>query len=199
MIAIVDYGMGNVLSVRHAFEKLGETVVVTDDKATLYQADIIVLPGVGSFQAAMKEIYSRDLYDLLIDLAKTKPFLGICLGMQLLFSEGTEGEVAKGLNLIPGTVRKINTDYILPHVGWNQLKISDMHPAFKSFEQTFVYFVHTYQAETDDRYIVAKSNYGEAITAIVRSGHIFGIQFHPEKSADVGSDIIQTFLNEVKR
>lgn len=87
MIAIVDYGMGNVLSVRHAFEKLGETVVVTDDKATLYQADIIVLPGVGSFQAAMKEIYSRDLYDLLIDLAKTKPFLGICLGMQLLFSE----------------------------------------------------------------------------------------------------------------
>lgn len=83
---------------------------------------------------------------------------------------GTEGEVAKGLNLIPGTVRKINTDYILPHVGWNQLKISDMHPAFKSFEQTFVYFVHTYQAETDDRYIVAKSNYGEAITAIVRSG-----------------------------
>ncbi len=199
MIAIVDYGMGNVLSVRHAFEKLGESIVVTDDPATLRQADIIVLPGVGSFQAAMKEIYDRDLYDVLIALAKTKPFLGICLGMQLLFSEGTEGEVTKGLDLIPGRVRKINTDYILPHVGWNQLTISEHHPAFKGFEQAFVYFVHTYQAETDAQYIVAKSTYGEDITAIVRSGHIFGIQFHPEKSADVGSDIIQTFLNEVKR
>jgi glutamine amidotransferase len=199
MIAIIDYGMGNVLSVRHAFEKLGETVIVTDDHKALREADIIVLPGVGSFQAAMKEIHDRNLFDILIELAEKKPFLGICLGMQLLFSEGTEGEITKGLDLIPGTVRKINTDYVLPHVGWNQLTIAEDHPAFKAFEQTFVYFVHTYQAETDDQYIVAKSTYGEDITAIVRKGHIFGIQFHPEKSAEVGSDIIQTFLDEVKK
>lgn len=198
MIAIVDYGMGNILSVRHAFEKLDETVIVTDNPSTLQKAEIIILPGVGSFQAAMKEIEERRLYDVLIDLAKTKPFLGICLGMQLLFTEGTEGSTTKGLNLIPGKVRKIETPYILPHVGWNQLTISERHPAFKTFEQAFVYFVHTYQAETNEQYVLAKTTYGEDVTAIVRSGHIFGIQFHPEKSAEIGSEIIQTFLDEVR-
>ncbi|GEN56249.1 imidazole glycerol phosphate synthase subunit HisH [Halolactibacillus alkaliphilus] len=199
MIAIVDYGMGNVLSVRHAFEHLNQTVIVTDKPEELRKASHIILPGVGSFQAAMEEIHARNLYDLLIELAQTKPFLGICLGMQLLFTEGTEGKHTEGLDLIPGTIRKIKTDYILPHVGWNQLMISNQHKAFKQYEQAFVYFVHTYQAETDDKYIVAKSTYGEDITAIVRKDNIFGIQFHPEKSAKIGSSIIQTFLNEVTK
>lgn len=198
MIAIVDYGMGNVLSVRHAFEKLGYDVMVTDDKEKLLEATHVILPGVGSFRAAMEEIDKRGLRQFLVDLAKNKPFLGICLGMQLLFTTGEEGEVTEGLNVIPGTVKKIKTDLILPHVGWNQLSISDNATGFKPFDKQFVYFVHTYQALTASKFKVATTTYGEEVTAIVRDGHVFGIQFHPEKSADVGSAIIKQFLEEVK-
>lgn len=197
MIAIVDYGMGNVLSVRHAFEKLGHEVCLTDDINQLKEASHIVLPGVGSFKAAMEEIESRGLKNDLIALAKTKPFLGICLGMQLLFTASEEVEQTAGLNLIPGVVRKIKTDYLLPHIGWNQLTISHEHHAFRYLDQAFVYFVHTYQADTDAKYVVAEAEYGEPITAMVRRNNIFGIQFHPEKSADVGANILKTFLEEV--
>ncbi|SEN47820.1 glutamine amidotransferase [Amphibacillus marinus] len=198
MIAIVDYGMGNVASVRAAFEKLGYQVVVTDDHQLLREASHLILPGVGSFQAAMAEIEERNLKQLLIQLAKSKPFLGICLGMQLLFEEGTEGGHSSGLGLIPGKVTRIQTPYILPHIGWNQLTVTDLVPSFQDFNEAFVYFVHTFAAETAANYIVATADYGTDVTAIVRNKNIYGIQFHPEKSADIGSRIIKTFLNEVQ-
>lgn len=198
MIAIVDYGMGNVASVKTAFERLGYEVIITDDPEQLRRASHLILPGVGSFQAAMEEIEKRNLKELLQELAQVKPFLGICLGMQLLFTEGKEGGTTEGLALIPGTVERIDTPHILPHIGWNQLVISSDQPSFQSFQQKHVYFVHTFAAKTDPSYIVAKTNYGTEVTAIVRKGSIFGIQFHPEKSAEVGSEILQTFLKEVQ-
>ncbi|WP_017472090.1 imidazole glycerol phosphate synthase subunit HisH [Amphibacillus jilinensis] len=199
MIAIIDYGMGNVASVQTAFENLGYQVVLTDDHATLRKASHIILPGVGSFQAAMDEIEARDLKQILIELAETKPFLGICLGMQLLFTEGTEGGLTKGLDLIPGSVDRIDTTHLLPHIGWNQLQVTDLVPSFKAFNNEFVYFVHTFAANTMAKYIVATANYGVEVTAIVRKGNVFGIQFHPEKSATIGGEILKTFLEEVKK
>jgi glutamine amidotransferase len=181
MIAIVDYGMGNVASVQTAFERIGHQVVITDDPTQLRQASHLILPGVGSFQAAMEEIENRGLKEILKELALTKPFLGICLGMQLLFSEGLEGGGTKGLDLIPGTVERIDTPYILPHVGWNQLNICEDHNAFTKFTDKHVYFVHTFAAKTEPRYIVARAQYGEDVTAIVKKGSLYGIQFHPEK------------------
>ncbi|WP_067844249.1 imidazole glycerol phosphate synthase subunit HisH [Amphibacillus sediminis] len=197
MIAIVDYGMGNVASVQTAFEKLGYPVIITDQPDQLKAASHIILPGVGSFQAAMAEIEARQLADLLKELALTKPFLGICLGMQLLFTTGYENGLTKGLNLIPGTVERIETPQLLPHIGWNELKITDLVPSFKRFDGSYVYFVHSYAARTSAEYTVAYTDYDAEITAIVKKGHVYGIQFHPEKSAHIGSEIIKTFLNEV--
>ncbi|SDB89931.1 glutamine amidotransferase [Pelagirhabdus alkalitolerans] len=199
MIAIVDYGMGNTKSVQNAFENLGYQTIITDDHQTLREASHIILPGVGSFQAAIEEIERRQLKQLLIELAENKPFLGICLGMQLLFTEGTEGGKTAGLDLIPGTIDRIQTDYLLPHIGWNQLNVTDNLKSFQSFDQEFVYFVHTFQAYTSKRYIVATTEYQTDITAIVNKEHIYGIQFHPEKSGKVGTKIIQAFLKEVEK
>lgn len=197
MIAIVDYGMGNVASVQSAFELLGYEVLITDQPKLLEKASHIILPGVGSFQAAMNEIESRGLTDVLRELATKKPFLGICLGMQLLFSEGFEGGKTKGLNLIPGKVRRIETPYILPHIGWNQLTITPNQPEFQKYKEQYVYFVHTFAAQTEENYIVAQADYGSKVTAIVKKGSIYGIQFHPEKSGAVGINILKSFLKEV--
>ncbi|WP_138414621.1 imidazole glycerol phosphate synthase subunit HisH [Aquibacillus sediminis] len=194
MIAIVDYGMGNVASVSTAFKRLGYEVLLTDKEEELERASHIILPGVGSFQAAVQEINDRNLKQPLQRLAKQKPFLGICLGMQLLFTEGYEGATSKGLNLIPGTIEKIETDLLLPHIGWNALHINETHQPFTAFQDKHVYFVHSFAANTTDDYIVATAEYGTNIPAIVQNGHVFGIQFHPEKSGEVGVDILKTFL-----
>ncbi|GGM37781.1 imidazole glycerol phosphate synthase subunit HisH [Paraliobacillus quinghaiensis] len=197
MIAIVDYGMGNIASVKTALNNLGYDVIITDDSKKLEAASHIILPGVGSFQAAVEEIEKRGLKEVLQSLAKDKPFLGICLGMQLLFTEGYENGTTKGLDLIPGTVEKIETPYLLPHIGWNALDITPDEPNFVDFQDQHVYFVHTFAANTDDKYIVATAEYGPNVTAIVRSGLIYGIQFHPEKSGEVGLAILKAFLQEV--
>lgn len=199
MIAIVDYGMGNVASVQSAFEQLGYEVLITDHPKQLEKASHIILPGVGSFQAAMNEIESRGLTSVLQALSIKKPFLGICLGMQLLFSEGFEGGETKGLNLIPGKVRRIETPYILPHIGWNQLTITPNQPEFQKYNGQYVYFVHTFAAQTEENYIVAQADYGSQVTAIVKKGSIYGIQFHPEKSGAVGLNILKSFLKEVAK
>ncbi|WP_077621846.1 imidazole glycerol phosphate synthase subunit HisH [Sediminibacillus massiliensis] len=199
MIAIVDYGMGNVASVSTAFKRLGYEVLITDNKEELESASHIILPGVGSFQAAMEEIESRGLKQTLQGLSEQKPFLGICLGMQLLFSKGYEGGDTEGLDIIPGTVEKIETDYLLPHIGWNALEINgDIH-TFKEFEGKHVYFVHTFAARTDEKYLAATSEYGAEIPAIVKKGNVYGIQFHPEKSGEIGVEIIKTFLQEEQK
>ncbi|WP_117169544.1 imidazole glycerol phosphate synthase subunit HisH [Paraliobacillus sediminis] len=197
MIAIVDYGMGNIASVETALHNLGYDVIVTDNPAQLAKSSHIILPGVGSFQAAVEEIEKRNLKEVLQTLAENKPFLGICLGMQLLFTEGLEGGNTKGLDLIPGTIEKIETNYLLPHIGWNALDIADNQPNFELFQDQHVYFVHSFAAKTDKQYIVATTEYGSDVTAIVKSGLTYGIQFHPEKSGEVGAAILKAFLQEV--
>lgn len=199
MIAVVDYGMGNTASVAKAVRQLGCDSVLTDDTEILQEASHIILPGVGSFCSAMEEIEKRDLLIPLITLAKSKPFLGICLGMQLLFSEGVEGGHSKGLNLIPGKVARIKTTERLPHIGWNSLHVPSGKPNWGSVEGKYMYFVHSYQAETDKRFIVSYTEYGAEIPAIVRNGSIFGMQFHPEKSGAAGLELLQLFLQEAKK
>ncbi|WP_186577342.1 imidazole glycerol phosphate synthase subunit HisH [Aquibacillus kalidii] len=194
MIAIVDYGMGNVASVSNAFKRLGHDVTLTDNVEKLKQATHIILPGVGSFQAAMEEIRERGLKEPLQQLAKEKPFLGICLGMQLLFTTGFENGVTEGLDIIPGTVEQIDTPYLLPHIGWNALTIKEGHTAFLPFQDKHVYFVHTFEARTEANYLVATTDYGTEIPGIVQNGYVYGIQFHPEKSGEVGVEILKAFL-----
>jgi imidazole glycerol-phosphate synthase subunit HisH len=194
MIAIVDYGMGNIASVRNALQKLGHHTCISDDPQLLEQASHLILPGVGSFQAAVEEINKRGLREVLQKLAERKPVLGICLGMHLLFSEGLEGGRSQGLDLIPGQVEKIKTDYLLPHIGWNQLKINEEENMFRDFHDKHVYFVHSYQAKTLSKYVVATAEYDNHIPAIVQNDHVFGMQFHPEKSGKVGYELIKTFL-----
>ncbi|UOQ85736.1 imidazole glycerol phosphate synthase subunit HisH [Gracilibacillus salinarum] len=196
MIAIVDYGMGNVASVKTAFERLGYQVMITDSIEQLEQASHIILPGVGSFQAAAEEINQRQLKEPLIRLAKEKPFLGICLGMQLLFETGYENGISDGLGLIPGNVNVIETEYILPHIGWNQLQIENQNQTFAPLEGKHVYFVHSFQAQTEQNYLVATTDYGAKIPAIVQNGLVYGMQFHPEKSGEAGVELLKLFMQE---
>ncbi len=166
MIAIVDYGMGNVASVKTAFQRLGYEVEITDSVERLEAATHIILPGVGSFQAAVEEINQRNLVKPLRRLAKEKPFLGICLGMQLLFDKGYENGISDGLGLIPGEVNMIETEYILPHIGWNQLQIENNNQPFASFQDKHVYFVHSFQARTEQQFLVTTADYGTKIPGI---------------------------------
>lgn len=199
MIAIVNYGMGNVASVSMAFQSLGYEVCITDQRDTLQKASHIILPGVGSFQAAVEEIEKRGLRETLRELAQEKPFLGICLGMQLLFSEGDEGGISKGLDVIPGRVEKMKTNLLLPHIGWNTLNITNNKDEFGVFQDKHVYFVHSYQVFTEPKYIVASTDYEVDVPAIVRNGHIVGMQFHPEKSSDIGMQLLKTFLTSTNK
>ncbi|ENH96987.1 imidazole glycerol phosphate synthase subunit HisH [Gracilibacillus halophilus YIM-C55.5] len=194
MIAIVDYGMGNVASVKTAFQNLGYQVTITDDIEELQHASHIILPGVGSFKAAVEEIRQRQLLEALQQLATEKPFLGICLGMQLLFERGYENGESDGLAIIPGTVEQIETDYLLPHIGWNQLQVALDDDEWNQFEGNHVYFVHTYQAVSESKYLVATTDYGTTIPAIVQKGNVYGMQFHPEKSSEVGVQLLKKFM-----
>ncbi|PWU68754.1 imidazole glycerol phosphate synthase subunit HisH [Gracilibacillus dipsosauri] len=194
MIAIVDYGMGNVASVTTAFQKLGYEIEITDSVERLKKASHIILPGVGSFKAAVEEIETRGLMQPLRELAKEKPFIGICLGMQLLFEKGYENGLTEGLGLIPGTVERIETSFILPHIGWNQLQIENQNEAFAKLRDKHVYFVHSYQATTQQKYLVATTNYGARVPAMVRDRNVFGIQFHPEKSGEVGVELLKIVM-----
>ncbi|SDL70054.1 imidazole glycerol phosphate synthase subunit HisH [Sediminibacillus halophilus] len=199
MIAIIDYGMGNVASVSTALYKLGYEVTITDDREVLQEATHIVLPGVGSFQAAMEEIEKRGLKNLLREMAEEKPFLGICLGMQLLFDKGFEGGETEGLSILPGTIEKMETKHILPHIGWNALEAEGEGNPFSQYTGKHVYFVHSFAVQTNEAYIAATAEYGMTVPAIVKKGKVYGIQFHPEKSGEVGVDILKTFLQEAAR
>lgn len=189
MIAIIDYGMGNIGNVKRALEKLGYEACLTDSPALIEQAEAVLLPGVGSFKAAMEEIEKRQLTGLLKEQAKKKPLIGICLGMQLFFEMGEEGGTTKGLGLIPGVVKKMNVSLPLPHMGWNRLNVRQ-----GSVKETYVYFVHSYRVETLDKWIVATADYEEVIPAIVQKDRVIGMQFHPEKSGDDGLRLIQQAL-----
>ena len=203
MIAIIDYDAGNIKSVEKALLSLGEEVVVTRDENTILQADGVILPGVGAFGDAMNKLHSYHLVDVIRKyVEKGKPFLGICLGLQLLFESSEESPGEEGLHLLDGRILRIPaTEGIkIPHIGWNDLHFPNQGRLFKGIsEQAYVYFVHSYYLEAADPGIVtATTEYGTLIHASVEKGNVFACQFHPEKSSEVGLKILQNFIEITK-
>lgn len=199
MIAIVDYGVGNLFSLKSSFSSIGAEVTVTGHKAEIEKADKIILPGVGAFEDAAKKLFQSGLGEAVINEArKGKPIMGICLGMQLLFDKSYEYGEHNGLGLIPGTVRPISDvipkDLKIPHIGWNALDFKKDSPINKYINNgDFVYFVHSFYAADCENYIVSTAEYGTELTASVQNKNVFGCQFHPEKSGDVGLKILKAF------
>lgn len=196
MIAIIDYGMGNLHSVSKAVERLGYEVVVTDDPEVIMAADGAILPGVGAFGDAMEHLRDTGLDEVTKAYAATgKPLLGICLGMQLLFTEGEEHGDNKGLDLLPGRVVRFQGDYKIPHMGWNKLEFRRESPLLQGLEEGHVYFVHSFHAlPVDEGDLLATTDYFQQVTAIVGRGSVYGMQFHPEKSGDLGMRLLGNFL-----
>lgn len=203
MIAIIDYGAGNIQSVNKALKYIGCDALVTRDKDVILKSDGAVLPGVGSFGDTMDTMNAYGIKDTVIEYTKSgRPFLGICLGLQLLFSESEESPEAKGLGIFDGTISKIPSgDGIkIPHIGWNSLDIKIKDGIFKDIEgNPYVYFVHSYYLKAADKNIVAaQTKYGVTIDAAVAKGNIFATQFHPEKSGETGLKILKNFADIVK-
>lgn len=196
MIAIVDYGAGNIFSVKNALDYLGLANCLTSDKEFIKSADKIILPGVGAFPSAMKMLENSGLVETIKSEATKKPFLGICLGMQLIFEKGYEFEECNGLGLIKGSVRKMESkDLIIPHMGWNKLEVlNDCRLLDGLSDSEYVYFVHSYKAECNDKNISAYCEYGGKVPALVHDGkYVYGAQFHPEKSGETGLKILKNF------
>ncbi len=199
MVAVVDYGVGNLFSLKSSFEAIGTEVTVTADRETIARADRIILPGVGAFEDAAKKLRSSGLADFICEQAgRGKPLLGICLGMQLLFDKSYEYGVHEGLGLIHGTVRPIAdvapAGYKIPHIGWNALHFTRPNGLFAGLcEGDCVYFVHSYYATDCEDAVIATTEYGAPLTAAVACGNVLGCQFHPEKSGSVGLKILKAF------
>ncbi len=204
MIAIVDYGVGNLFSLVSSFKAIGVDAVATGDREIIEKADKIVLPGVGAFGDAAEKLASSGLSEVVIEQAKNgKPLLGICLGMQLLFEKSYEYGEHKGLGLIKGEIRSIKevipSDYKVPHIGWNALKFKgEKSPIFKYLNDgDCVYFVHSFYGANCENSVIATAEYGAELTAAVSDKNVFGCQFHPEKSGKVGLNILRAFC-EIK-
>ena len=196
MIAIIDYGAGNIFSVKNALDYLGLAGELTSDPEAIRKADALILPGVGAFPSAMQMLHDSGLTNIIQEEAHKKPFLGICLGMQLIFEKGYEFEECNGLGLIPGKVEKIVApDMVIPHMGWNKLEYQIDCPLLHNLgEEAYVYFVHSYQAVVAPEYLAAYVTYGGQIPAMVYDGKtVFGAQFHPEKSGETGLQILRNF------
>jgi glutamine amidotransferase len=197
MIAIIDYGVGNLFSLKSSFKAVGYDTVVTGDKDVIAKADKLILPGVGAFPDASKKLFESGLADVVKQQVELgKPLLGVCLGMQLLFSESHEYGICKGLGLIDGKVVYIDIpkEYKIPHIGWNALQFKKQCPLLKYVKEgDCVYFVHSYHAVDCENSLVATAEYSKDITAIVQKGNVFGCQFHPEKSGEVGLNILKAF------
>ena len=200
MIAIIDYGVGNLFSLRSSLKEIGAEAVVTSDEKVIAEADRIILPGVGAFEDAARKLRESGMADVVKkEAAAGKPMMGICLGMQLMFDVGYEYGVHEGLGLIRGSVRPIAdvipADYKIPHIGWNLLKFRKESPLFKYIkEDDYVYFVHSYYAAECDDSVIAVTEYGAELTAAVAAGNVYGCQFHPEKSGEVGMKILKAFV-----
>lgn len=198
MIAIIDYDAGNLKSVEKALQYLGEECIVTRDKEKLLKADKIILPGVGAFCDAMEKLHKFGLVDVIHKLVKeNKPFLGICLGLQLMFESSEEGPGVKGLGLLPGKIVKFpeKEGFKIPHMGWNSIDVKEGSRLFKGVSNnSYVYFVHSYylQAENEND-VAATTEYITHVHASVEHDNIFACQFHPEKSGDVGLRILKNF------
>jgi glutamine amidotransferase len=195
MNVIIDYEVGNIFSVQRGLERAGISSVLSSDKEVILKADLLILPGVGAFQDAMDSLEQRQLVDVIKEFVKTgKPMIGICLGMQLLFDYSMEFGKRKGLGLIPGQVLEFDIEEKVPHMGWNDLSIQQDDLIVKRIKTgEFVYFVHSFYAETDAKYIIADTQYGIRVPAIVNKDNVYGMQFHPEKSGDVGLRLMQQF------
>lgn len=204
MIAIIDYGAGNIQSVYKALKFIGADCKVTSDKDEILNAEGAILPGVGSFGDAMNTMTKRGIKDTIIEYTKSgKPFLGICLGLQLLFPESEETPGVKGLDIFKGTITKIpnqNRTLKIPHMGWNNISIKQKNGIFKDIEgEPYVYFVHSFYLKAQDKDIVAATTqYGVEIDAAVQKGNIIATQFHPEKSGEVGLKMLKNFVEMVK-
>ena len=208
MITVVDYGMGNLRSVSKALEHLGAACAVTSDPRQVERADKLILPGVGAFDAAMQELTSRQLVEpIKAAIAKGTPYLGICLGLQLLFEESEEGAGARGFGCLRGKVRRFperpatrasQTRLKIPHMGWNQV-ISTQHgcPLLKGIpDRSYFYFVHSYYADPAERDLVAlEADHGVSFAAMVWRGNLFATQFHPEKSQALGLELLRRFID----
>lgn len=199
MVAIIDYDAGNIKSVEKALKALGYEAVLTRDRETLLQADHVILPGVGAFGDAMEKLHSYGLVDVIHEIVEQKiPFLGICLGLQLMFESSEETPGVEGLSLLKGKIVRIPEacGLKIPHIGWNSLKYPNTGRLFQGInEDAYVYFVHSYYLKAQEREIVkATTEYGTLIDASVEKDNVFGCQFHPEKSSDVGMKILQNFL-----
>ena len=207
MIAIVDYGVGNLFSLSSSFRAIGYEATVTSDPSLIRAADKIILPGVGAFEDAANKLFASGLGDLVIEQARAgKPILGICLGMQLLFDRSFEYGEHKGLGLIKGDIRPISdvipADLKIPHIGWNALSFSEPRAEIFKYlkEGDHVYFVHSFYGANCDESVIATTEYGATLTAAVADKNVFGCQFHPEKSGEVGLSILRAFCeSEVRK
>ena len=195
-IAIIDYGAGNLFSVKNALDYIGADSTVTKSADVLEKADKIILPGVGAFADAMKKLGETGLIQTIKEQAQKKPLLGICLGMQMLFDKSYEFGETDGLGLIPGTVELMTPpDLLIPQIGWNRLLYNEKCPILDGLgDEPYVYFVHSYHASgTDESDVSAVTAYGETFPAAVEKGNLFACQFHPEKSGRVGLQILRNF------
>ena len=204
MIAIIDYGVGNLFSVEKAFAAIGEDVKVTGEAKDLKIADKLVLPGVGAFGDCMKNLEATGLVPVIMkQIANKKPLLGICVGLQILFEGSEESPNVKGLGIFKGMVRRINAPQLkIPHMGWNAILMRNVELGIRNDlfsdlnEKPYFYFVHSYHAVPEDKnLIVATTDYGETLTAAVAKDNIYATQFHPEKSGDVGLQLLKNFVN----
>ena len=195
-IAIVDYGAGNLMSVHNSLDFLGYENKIAASPEVIEQAAGVILPGVGAFPDAMDALHASGLTDAVLEAAKTKPFLGICLGMQMLFEESDEVRPCKGLGLLPGRIERIRTSLKLPQIGWNALDILRPNAMTEGVQQgDYVYFVHSFMAvPAEEGDLAAVTDYGARVPAMVARGNLFGCQFHPEKSGKVGLEMLKNFV-----
>ncbi len=199
MLVIIDYGVGNLFSLKSSFAAINVEAIVSSNKDVILNADRIILPGVGAFEDASRKLRESGLDVVLKECAKKgTPIMGICLGMQMLFDRSYENGCFEGLGLIKGEVRPIKDvipeDFKIPQIGWNALDFKNESPIFKYIKEgDYVYFVHSFYATNCDESLIASTNYGAPLTAAVQSKNVYGCQFHPEKSGDVGLRILKAF------
>ena len=198
-VAVLDYGAGNLRSVQRALERAGAMVTVTTDAAVAAHADALVVPGVGHYGQCVRQFVAAGLRELVEGwVADGKPLLGICVGMQILYPFSEEDPGVAGLNLLPGSVKRLPPDVTVPHMGWNTVEAQRDDTLLDGVAGEHVYFVHSYAAVPDSpEHVVATSDYGPGFPAVVRVGSVVGTQFHPEKSADVGARLLANWLHEV--
>ncbi|MEH7236618.1 imidazole glycerol phosphate synthase subunit HisH [Bacillus sp. JJ1562] len=206
MIGIIDYGMGNLYSVSKALERMNYEYFISSTPDELAKADGLILPGVGSFKDAMGILHEKELVSFINEsVSNGTPLLGICLGMQLLFEESEENGLTQGLGFLKGRITKIPSvtksgeTYKVPHMGWNDLDLKNPSPLLENIKGGHVYFVHSYFATTDNENVIASSTYDVEVPAVVGKGNVFGTQFHPEKSSDLGLKILQNYAAIVEK